>query len=255
MYQNTSCISWPLPAISFHSASGPYSITGAKKNSRELLNSSVNSSISMSPSRFARPHAALDVIDRRIARDVPLEPIERLVLVVLDQHLAIEVVELLERAGERQRAADLAAELGDAREVAQRGLEARHLVEAEVADDEIVDVVGERQLRHRALGAEEHALLAERAEVGDLAARDIEHRARRIDRDQARAFGHPAQDLDRRVAGAARDVEHLTALGHREVAQQHLAETRAPDRRDLFIVDARQLLDFERALLLDVTLR
>ena len=49
MYQNTSCISWPPPATSFQSVSGPYSITGAKKNSRELLNRSENSSISTSP--------------------------------------------------------------------------------------------------------------------------------------------------------------------------------------------------------------
>ena len=46
MYQKVSCSSWPVPAIAFHSASGPYSTTGAKKNSRELRNSSENSSIS-----------------------------------------------------------------------------------------------------------------------------------------------------------------------------------------------------------------
>jgi len=187
------------------------------------------------------------MLDRREPREVPLEPLERLVLVVLDQDLAVKVPELLERAGERQRAAHLAAALGDAREVAQRDLEARHLRQPEVADHEVVDVVGERQLRHRALGAEEHALLAEWAEVGDLAARDVEHRARCVDRDQAAALVHPAQDLDRRVAGAARDVEHLTLLRNREVAEQHLAELRAPDRRDLVIVDASELLDFERA--------
>src|SRR5262249_27983739 len=101
------------------------------------------------------------------------------------------------------------------------------------------------------LGAEEHALLAERAEVGDLAARDVEHRARRIDRDQPAALAHPAEDLDRRVAGAARDGEHLPLLRHREVAQEHLPETRPPHRRDLVIVDTRELLDLERALRLD----
>jgi hypothetical protein len=83
------------------------------------LNNSVNSSISISPSRLAL----------RIARDVLLEPLERLVAVVLDQHLAIEVVKLLERAFERQRAADFATALRDAREVAQRGIERRHLVD------------------------------------------------------------------------------------------------------------------------------
>src|SRR5262249_13378180 len=104
-------------------------------------------------------HAALDVIDRRIARDVAIEAIERLVLVVLDQHFAIEIVKFFERAGECERAANFAAALGDAREIAQRDLETRHLAEAEVAYDEVVDVVGKRQLGHRALGAEEHALL------------------------------------------------------------------------------------------------
>ena len=193
----------------------------------------------------------LELLDRGIARDVLLEPLERLVLVVLDQHFAIEVVELLKRARERQRATHFPAALRNAREIAERRIERRHLVEPEVADDEVVDVIGERELRDRALGPEEHALLAERTEVSDLAARDIEHRARRVDRDQPRPIRHPAKDLDRGPAGAARDIEHLSAVRHREISQQHLAEARAPHGRDFFVVDARELLDLETALLLD----
>ena len=46
---------------------------------------------------------------------------------------------------------------------AQRDLDARHVAKPEVADDQIVDVIGKRQLRDGALGAKEHPLLAERA--------------------------------------------------------------------------------------------
>ena len=51
MYQKMSCISWPVPAISFHADSGPNSMTGAKKNSREERNSMVKRSTSTCASR------------------------------------------------------------------------------------------------------------------------------------------------------------------------------------------------------------
>jgi hypothetical protein len=188
-------------------------------------------------------------LDRRVRRQVRVEPVERVVAVVLDQHLAVDVVELGPGALERHRAAHLAADLGDPREVGHGRRGVGHLVQAQVAQHQIVDAVGKRQPRHRALGAEEHALLAQRAQVRDLLARDVEHRARRVDRDDAGGVALAPQHLDQRVAGAARDVEDLAALRERQVAQQHLAEPRSPDRADLVIVDARQLLLLEAAFL------
>src|SRR4051812_3922231 len=51
--QNTFCICSPLPAIDFHSDKGPYSMIGAKKNSRLDLNKSVK--LSKSAVTLVRP--------------------------------------------------------------------------------------------------------------------------------------------------------------------------------------------------------
>lgn len=76
---------------------------------------------------------------------MPLEAREHLRQVVLDQHLAVDVVELAEGARERQRDDGLAARLGDPRELLQRALRIVDVEQTEVRQDEVVDLVGEAE--------------------------------------------------------------------------------------------------------------
>ena len=139
-------------------------MSGAKKNSRLDLNKQregVPLGFDVDEAGVLEPR--LDLLERRIVRQVRVEAIDGVLAIELAQHLAIEIVELAVGAGQRQRDGDAPARLGDARELADGALGLVELVEPGVADDQIVDVVGEDQLGRRRLAAKEDALARERA--------------------------------------------------------------------------------------------